>query len=141
MFILELSDSTERLDDAEFYRGRIVLGDDGEEFLAAAWLLSADRYRRQWRDAAADLLGIKGKSAFVTSFIHPDAHHNVVWPAWREGDLVYFQNHLLLREITGRILDVDNIHECIGERQLHSEDGDRISTWTVPTSAVASFAA
>ncbi len=139
MFDIALDHELETVDGALFYRGQITIGDYTESFLAAGWLWTPERYENQWRAAVAAVLGSPGKSAFVTSFTHPDAHHNVIWPAWRMGDRVEIQNRLLLREIAG-ILDVDRIHEVVGEHQLRSEDGEEISNWSLPVADLAAFA-
>ena len=141
MFKLTLSPVTESHDDATFFRGTISLGNYSEEFLAAAWLWDAPTYEHQWRAAARALIAERDRSGFVTSFIHPDAHHNVIWPAWRVGHLIYVQNHLLLRDLLPNVLDVDHIHRFVGERRTLGEDGQPISEWVVTLDEVAAFAA
>ena len=141
MFNLALFPLPESHDDASFFRGTITLGDFSEEFLAAAWMWDAERYKRQWRAAAHELVAERDRSAFVTSFIHPDAHHNVIWPAWRVGRLVYIQNHLLLRHTQPGVLDVDHIYRSVGARRTTSEDDEPISEWVVTLDDVAAFAA
>ena len=140
MFKLSLVPVVESHDDASFFRGTITLGDFSEEFLAAAWLWDSERYKQQWRAAARALIAETDRSAFVTSFIHPDAHHNVIWPAWRVGRLVYVQNHLLLRANLPAVLDVDGIHRFVGDRQTSNEDGEPISEWMVTLDDVTAFA-
>ena len=141
VFRLTLIPIPEAHDDASFFRGTITLGNHSEEFLAAAWLWDADRYERQWRDAARDLLAERDRSAFITSFIHPDAHHNVIWPAWRVGRIVYIQNHLTSRHQLHGVLDVDHIHRFVRERSTTTEDGQAVSEWVVTLDELAAFAA
>src|SRR5512143_1500564 len=140
MFRLALIPVLESHDDATFFRGTITLGDHSEEFLAAAWLWDAAKYEHQWRTAARELVTLTDRSAFVTSFIHPDAHHNVIWPAWRVGRLVYVQNQLMRHPQTG-VLDTDHIHRFVGERRTTTEDGQALSEWIVTLDDVAAFAA
>jgi contact-dependent growth inhibition (CDI) system CdiI-like immunity protein len=141
VFNLTLFPLPEIHDDASFFRGTITLGDFTEEFLAASWLWDADRYKRQWRAAAQELVAERDRSAFITSFIHPDAHHNVIWPAWRVGRLVYIQNHLMVRDTLTSVLDVDHIYRFVGARRTTSEGDEPISEWVVTLDDVAAFAA
>lgn len=141
MFNLELIPVVEEIDDASFYTGTITLDNLRENFLAAAWLWDSEKYKSQWQKAATSLVSGADRTAFVTSFVHPDADHNVVWPAWRIGSLVYIQNRLLFRDQIHRVFDVDRIEEYIGDRQTVIEGGTSISEWTVSLSDIASYAA
>jgi hypothetical protein len=141
VFRIEIGREIEQDEDSRYYRGLITIGDYEESFLAASGLWDWQAYERQWRDAARRLLEHRDRTAFVTSFSHPDAHHNFVWPAWYEDDIVYLQHRLLLRECLPSVLDVDRIHDIIGPRETVTEDGDEISQWTVPLADIAAFAA
>ena len=139
MFNLTVSELIEEHDGTPFYRGVIQLGDSEEEFLAAASLWTPDRYRRQWKEAATALAPGSARTAFITSFVHPDAI-NTLWPAWREGDLVYIQNHLTLPEVRRGLLDPRMVHQHVGERMSEGEDGP-ISEWVVTWREIVAFAA
>ena len=141
MFNIEIDPEIEQIDDARCYRGVITLGDHEESFLATAGLWDWRKYQHQWRSAAKRLLEHRDRAAFVTSFSHPDAHHNFVWPAWCEGDVVYVRNRLLLRALLPSVLDVERIHELVGERTTVTEGGYEISQWTVSLADIAVFAA
>lgn len=139
MFDITLSDNVEYEDQAPFYRGVLQLGNFTEEFLAAASLWKAERYRRQWREAARSLAGGAERVAFITSFVHPDAV-NVLWPAWREGGLVYIQNQLSLPENRRGLLDPDSPALQVGDRAFQTANGP-IPEWIVPIDEIAAFAA
>lgn len=140
MFKLELIPVAEEIDGARFYTGTITLDDLHENFLAAAWLWDSERYKSQWLKAARSLVDGADKTAFVTSFIHPDADHNVVWPAWRIGPTVHIQNRLLLREHLPSVLDVDRIEHFIGDRRTVSDEGHVLSEWQVSLADIATYA-
>jgi hypothetical protein len=141
MFSIELDPEVHTEEDAQFFQGRITLGDHSESFLAAASPWDADRYRRQWHNAAQHLANGAERTGFITSFVHPDAHHTFVWAAWRIGNLVHFQELLLLRERLPAVLDVDRIDRFIPGHQPTTEDGHAISEWVVPIEDLAAFAA
>jgi len=128
-------------DGAEVYQGSITLGEFREAFLASALLWRPSRYQTQWRTAATSLVRGASRSAFITSFLHPDAHHNVIWPAWRVGSQVYIQNRLVLREQIGKIFEPDRVDELVGERAVTSDEGLPISEWSVTLEEIAAFAA
>ena len=139
MFSLTLSELIEQHEEAAFYRGTIRMGDFEEDFLAAASLWTPDRYRRQWKEAATALTQGAIRTAFITSFVHPDAI-NVLWPAWREKDLVYIQNLLSLPELRQGLLDPDRVSLHVGERRTSSADRPP-SEWVVSLRDIATFAA
>jgi len=139
VFDLRLTPTIEMCDDATFYRGTIVLGDFSEDFLAAASLWSSVAYQRQWQAAAHALVTDSDRTAFVTSFVHPDGL-NTIWPAWKIGHLIYVQSRLLDRSQLATILDVDRIAEFVGDRETADEDGQALSEWVVTLDEVAAFA-
>ena len=141
MFNIEIDPETHSEDEAVFYIGRITLGDHVESFTAAAQPWDAARYEKQWRHAARELAGGAERTAFVTSFIHPNAHHTFIWAAWRVGTDVHLQEMLLLRGLLPGVLDVDRIGAFVPDHTRVSEDGDKISEWVVDLDDVARFAA
>jgi len=141
MFNIELDSKVHSDDESQWYEGRITLGDHSEIFLASAQPWTPDQYRRQWQAAARALASGATKTAFVTSFVHPDAHHNFVWAAWRAGELVYVQEILLLRDSLPNVLDVDHIERFVPQRHTKAEDGYQISEWVVSIDHITAFAA
>jgi hypothetical protein len=141
VFSIEIRHEVEQDEDSRYYRGLITIGDYEESFLAASGVWDWQAYERQWRAAARRLLKHRDRTAFVTSFSHPDAHHNFAWLAWCEQNLVYLQNRLLLREFLPSVLDVDRIDEVVGSRETVTEDGEEISQWTVSLADIAVYAA
>jgi hypothetical protein len=141
MFGIEVDPEIHTDEEFRFYLGRITLGEHSESFQAASWLWSADRYRHQWHRAATALAAGAERSGFVTSFVHPDADINFIWQAWRERDVVYFQERLLLREDLPSVFDPDRIADFIDDRRTHTEEGHEISEWQVDLEAIRRFAA
>ncbi len=141
MFSIQLEDVPLLQDGAEFYEGTIVLGEYRERFLAAAFLWGPSRYEEQWQAAASALAHGAQRAAFITSFVHPDASSNVIWPAWREGETVFVQNRLLFRDQLAAVMDPDRVAALVGERRTTNEDGEVLSEWQVPLADMVRFAA
>jgi hypothetical protein len=140
VFNIRLESGLEKHDEGSFYRGIITLGSFSEDFLASASLWTAATYERQWQSAVRDILGPAACSAFITSFVHPDASINVLWPAWRVGDAVRVQNRLVLREHLSGVLDPGKLPALVGERPVATHPGHAISEWVVSAGDLASFA-
>ena len=141
MFSIDIDPDRVQIDGAEFYEGTIVLGEHRERFLAAALLWSPSRYEQQWHVAAGALVSGAQRAAFITSFVHPDASSNVIWPAWRERDTVFVQNRLLFRDPLAAVVDPDRVAALVGERRTTNEDGEVLSEWQVPLGDMVRFAA
>ena len=110
-------------------RGRIVLGDHAEEFVAllAAW--QRPDYERHWRDAADRLLAGHDRSAFFSSAFE------FRWTCWREGDRVRVQEHYL---------GADGFPEAFDPHDLftHIRDpDDGPSEWNIGIADLAAFLA
>jgi contact-dependent growth inhibition (CDI) system CdiI-like immunity protein len=141
VFNIQLDPAPVHMDGSAFYKGTIVLGEHRERFLAAAFLWSPARYEEQWQSAASALTHGAQRSAFITSFVHPDASSNVIWPAWREGETIFLQNRLVLREQLAGVVDPDRVDALVGERRTINEDGEVLSEWQVPLADLVRFAA
>jgi hypothetical protein len=69
----------------------------------------------------------------------PDAAYHVGWPAWREGDRVYVQERLFLRERLTGTFDPEFPEVHVGPRQELSEEGIRICQWEVAVRHLGDF--
>ena len=140
MFRLDISSGVEEHDGAPFYRGAALIGDFEEEFLAAAVHWSAQRYQRQWREAARRLAEGADLAAFISSFVHPDAVAHL-WVGHSDGRQVTFRNLLSLPAIRGALLDPDHPERLLRPRQEASPTEELISEWIIPLADVSAFAA
>ena len=71
--------------------------------------------------------------------MRPDAAYHLGWPAWREGDRVYVQERLFLREQLNGPFDPEYPEVHAGPRQERSLEGERISQWEVGLRDVAAY--
>ena len=120
--------------------GRITIGSFAETFEADLCYWSPERYRRQWAEAAARLVAGDGRAAFITSMYPPTLATFIWWwPAWREGDRVIVQNHLLVFDQLDVPFDESDPYKSLGTLSRTNEDGDRISTWETSLAEVEAF--
>jgi hypothetical protein len=76
---------------------------------------------------------------FLASYNGPDAAFHFGWPAWRDGDRVYLQNHLILTAQLATPFDPDEADRFVRERAEVNEDGQRVSGWEVRLTDVRAF--
>ena len=140
MFAIEVISSPHVEFGEPVVRGRITLGEFEEEFVAPLVFWSAEDYRRQWREAAELILRGTGKTCFVVAMRASPADGAIFfWSAYKFGSAVYFQHQLLLPETVSGNFDPSNPFAQIGERQVRSETGERISEWQVSWEDILRF--
>jgi CdiI N-terminal domain len=121
-------------------RGSITLGEFSEQFVAPLVFWTADDYRRQWRKAAVRILSGHEHSCFVTAMRESPLDGIIfLWPAYREGEVVYIQHKLLIQTTVIGRFDPSNLYAQVKERQTKSEDGAPISEWQVSVGDFARF--
>jgi hypothetical protein len=70
---------------------------------------------------------------------HPTAAYHMGWPAWRDGDRVLVQERLFVAEQLDGPFDPEHPEVHLGPRREVSDEGLRISQWTVTLGDVAAF--
>ncbi|HET7469322.1 MAG TPA: hypothetical protein VFJ81_06575 [Gemmatimonadales bacterium] len=139
MFDIELLGRPEGEGDGLFSWGRLTLGRFQEEFQAPLYDWAPGDYAAHWLESARRLLAGAPVAVFLTHMARPDAAYHVGWPAWREGDRIYVQERLFLREHLTGAFDPESAEVHVGRRQQLSEEGVRISQWEVALRDMAAF--
>jgi hypothetical protein len=120
--------------------GAITLGDCSEEFVAPLVFWAAGDYRSQWVEAAWRIVNGQPRSCFVAAMRESPLGGLVfLWPAYKDGEVVYVRHKLLLPETVKGGFDPSNPYAQVDERRTLSEDGEPISEWQVSVEDVASF--
>src|SRR4051794_9175061 len=116
--------------------GRITVADHWETFTASHAVWGRSRYERQWLEAA-DLVLAGQPACFVTDLSKGEGdYRGECWIAWPEGTVAVVQNQLLL----GSTFDPDDPHAFLAAVPQHiTEDGHRVSTWSVSLADVAAW--
>jgi hypothetical protein len=140
MFDLELLGRPEGEGERLYIWGRIRLGDFQDEFQVPLYDWAPGDYVAQWLEAADRLLAGAPAVVFLTHMAHPAAEYHMGWPAWTEGDRVLVQERLFLAEQLGGPFDLERPETHLGPRREISDEGLRISQWSVTLRDVAAFA-
>lgn len=98
-------------------------------------------YQGQWMEGLSALRDIE-RSCLVTAMRDPKTATFIeVWPIYRIGDHVFFQNRILFCEQMGRSFNMKTVYAAIGDRETLSDDGAPISEWSVPYESIQEFLA
>ncbi|UPT75519.1 MAG: hypothetical protein M0D55_07535 [Elusimicrobiota bacterium] len=118
----------------------IVIGNHREIIEVPLQYWRREQYRAQWREAIGRLQSGHASSCLITSMVDPaKANFLMWWPMWREGETVFIQNQLLFMDsIQGRF-DERNPYRHIPVRATKSEDGEKVSEWSIPLQTIRSL--
>jgi CdiI N-terminal domain len=139
VFDIELLGRPEGQGDGLFNWGRLTLGRFQDEFQAPLYEWAPGDYAAHWIESARRLVRGAPVAVFLTHMVRPDAAYHVGWPAWREGDRVYVQERLFLREQLSGGFDPESPEVHVGRRREVSDEGKRISQWEVGIGDLADF--
>jgi hypothetical protein len=139
VFDIQLIGSPQGEGERFFNWGRLTLGGFIEEFEAPLVDWAPGDYAAQWLEAAHRLTKGAPVAVFLTHMMHPEAAYHVGWPAWREGDRVFIQERLFVRERLSGPFDPEYPELHAGERRAISIEGLPISQWEVGMPDVAAF--
>ncbi len=121
--------------------GRLRIGDFQERFEAELSYWSAQQYRESWYAAALALLAGDDKAAFFTSMADPaETTYIFWWPAYRSGDDVCLQHHMLFLRKLEPPFDLQDPFRHVRPHRTRNEDGDRISEWRTGIDDIRAFA-
>ncbi len=121
--------------------GRITIGRFSERFSSGIGFWKRKDYEAQWTEGVARLLQGYRRSALITDISRPPtANFFVWWPMWREGEVVFVQNHLFLMSRLRGPFHLANPYVHVGRRRTESSEG-RISEWRTTIAELARFAA
>jgi hypothetical protein len=139
VFNIELLGRPEGDGDRLFNWGRLTLGHFREEFQAPLYDWAPGDYAAHWLEMAQRLMKGAPVAVFMTHMVRPDAPYHLGWPAWREGDRIWVQERLFLRERLNGSFDPEYPEVHAGPRQELSVEGVRISQWQIGLRDIAAF--
>ncbi|MGW4352163.1 hypothetical protein ACWELJ_08720 [Nocardia sp. NPDC004582] len=120
--------------------GLIRLGGDTDYFGSPIGYWDVDDYRASWVAALRRILDGEYVSCLVVSMPDPATANFVeVWALYRDGDVVHVQNQLIFLADLGHEFDPAEPWRSVVPRATVSEDGERISEWTVRITAIEEF--
>jgi CdiI N-terminal domain len=139
VFDIELLGRPEGKGEGLFNWGRLTLGHFREEFQAPLYEWAPGDYRAHWLEMAQRLMKEAPVAVFLTHMVRPDAPYHLGWPAWREGDLVYVQERLFVREQMNGTFDPEYPEVHAGPRREISAEGKPIAQWQISLRDIDAF--
>lgn len=138
-FFLQFIDEKE-VEDNTLKMGRIRIGDFSELFRASLSYWSISDYLKQWEEGLYRLLFEHKQSCLVTSMYNPAVANFIFWwVLYPEGDTVHIQNHVLFLNELDTTFSLDNLYDYVSPREILSEDGNKLSEWSIGTEAIREF--
>ena len=116
--------------------GEITLGTFVEVFEMALTTWNVEHYQQQWDEGIQRILSCASKSCLITSFwSEKNALGGEWWMMYRVQDQVVIQNQLIRPDVFDqryKNFDADNPYSSIPDRKTVTDDGQKISEWSVP---------
>jgi hypothetical protein len=120
--------------------GIIQIGEFRERFITALAFWSACDYQIQWNQALKRILGHSTQSCLITSLTDPETTNFITWwPIYRVDDILYFQNQVLFLADLADPFNPDDPYKHIPSRKTRTEEGNRISEWSLSVDEVKCF--
>ena len=139
MFDIELLGQPEGAGEGLYNWGRITLGRFQDDFQAPLYDWAPGDYAAHWLESAERLLQGAPVVVFLTHMLRADAVYHLGWPAWHEGDRVYLQERLFLRDQLDGAFDPEYPELHAGPRQERSGEGEPIAQWEVGLQDLVAF--
>lgn len=117
--------------------GKIKIGDYSESIYIPVNFWSIEDYKKQLT-AGLERLKTHDKSCFVVTIHDPNIRPFIdMWVMYKIDDMVYVQNERYMAEvydelIGGKLFNSHTCYDFIEPRQTMTEDGYKISEWSVP---------
>lgn len=98
------------------------------------------QYESHWREALQSLVAGAPTAVLMTWVSGPPDEHNLSgWPLYREGEVVYAQNMVMVPGITEPPLDLAHPERSVGSRESVLAIAPGISEWTCSVADIAGF--
>jgi CdiI N-terminal domain len=139
-FSIRLLDSIQEEGEEKFQCGIIIIGDFQEYFLSSLSFWSASDYNKHWHDAVFRLVSGSDRSALITDMYDPYISNCIEWwTIYNVEDILYIQNSLLALPKINEPFDLSNPFRYVPERRKLTEEGEKISEWSIPLDALKDF--
>ena len=123
------------------YEGKIVIGNFWETLIISLNVWKKRDYEQQWC-AGLGRIKHKKRSCLVVSVRNIDQAPLVeLWALYREGNMIFIQNQLLIdapfkRQLKKRPFNKETCYSFVSKRRTVTESGRKISEWVVPMQAI-----
>ncbi len=139
-FSIALSKDQFESDNEMVALGWLKIGEFEENFHASLSYWDREEYLSQWGEALERLEKGKSRSALVTSMYDPETANFIRWwPLYLIGDNVHFQEQILFIPDLEQPFDETDLYKFVQQRETDSEDGGKLSEWTLKLKAIEDF--
>jgi hypothetical protein len=126
--------------DGDAVYGRIHIQDYSETFVASLACWSPTQYEQHWREACQRLISGARESALISSYVEPPMSEFLTWwPLYREGEIIYVRNEILVYSQLSHPFSVESPWSAIRKRQILSDEGLEISEWTMGIRSIREY--
>jgi hypothetical protein len=137
-FSIEMLNDTLRANDECI--AKIKIGDLEESFTLSFEYSNINDYLSQWYSALSDLLKHYNSVALMQSLIpNNEKRFRRGWVLYKAKEIVYIQDRLFPTEYDGIQFDKKGVPLSIPQREIYTEEGDKISEWQTTLSDVYFF--
>ncbi|WP_333320708.1 hypothetical protein [Microcoleus sp. B4-C1] len=120
--------------------GSIQIGSFQENFLSSLSFWSMQDYEIHWKKALQRIVSGYKSSCLITSMYDPTRANFIEWwPICRVENLLYFQDGILLLDSIKIPFDISDPFQYVPEREIYTEQGEKISEWIVTVEDVENF--
>lgn len=139
-FYIRFTGNPASAEEAFFALGEIKILDFSEHFQASITYWRKSDYLSQWKEGLERIRQNLPTSCFVTSMYHPRyANFIIWWPVYVEGEWAYIHNQILFFDQLEEPFDEVNLYKHIPPREIYSEDGQKISEWSISIEDLETF--
>jgi hypothetical protein len=120
--------------------GKITIGDFSEMIYVGLVSWSREQYENLWKAAVARIVAEADRSALIVSYIEPPlSHYAMLWPMYREGEIVHVQNRMLFFDQLSVPFSIDRPWDSLQERETTGPEGQPISEWLTSIDSLCEF--
>jgi hypothetical protein len=126
--------------DEDYALGIIRIAEFEETFWSSLSYWSTANYEQSWQASLQRIAGGADPSCLITDFHDPQwANFITTWPIYRVNEKLSFQNQLIFLDQLTSPFVTERPWESVDEYESVDEDGNKISEWFVPVSAIQDF--
>ena len=140
MFDIYLTDEVVPESDGHAVYGKIQIEDYSETFVASMVGWTRAQYEQHWREACQRLIRDGKESALISSNEEPSWSEFLVWwPLYRDGDVVYVRNELMIYAQLTEHFSIGNPWASIRKRKIVNDEGLKISEWETTIQSIERY--
>jgi CdiI N-terminal domain len=123
--------------------GRITIGNFSEKFVSSLSDWNIETYTKHWIKSSARILYESDSTLYITNIVINSStdYHLDWWVAYKIGEMAFIQNQLIIPDTyaIANGFNSNNLYTYVRDREIYSDDGDKISEWVVPLKLIEEY--